>query len=233
MSYSAHSEPHYITRAGWLRAAVLGANDGIISVTSLVVGMAASGASTHTLFITCVAGLIAGATSMAAGEYISVKSQEDIEEADLKMEHHALQQYPEAELRELTKIYMLRGLDENLAHQVAVQLSAHNALEAHARDEIGIHENTTANALQAAGSSALAFSIGALFPMLSILFSPEVWLKYSVMLIGVLSLGLLGAVASYYSGTSKLKGALRVMFWGMIAMAFSAWIGSFFNISQT
>ena len=220
-----------MTRAGWLRASVLGANDGIISVTSLIIGMAASGASAHTLLITCIAGLISGATSMAAGEYISVKSQTDIEEADLKMEHRELQKNPEAELKELTKIYEMRGLSPELAHQVAVQLTEHNALEAHARDEIGIHDNTAAKPLQAAGSSALAFSLGALFPMFSILFGPEAYISETVMIIGVLSLTLLGALSSYFAGTSLVKGSIRVTIWGILAMLFSAWIGSLFNVN--
>ena len=231
MSFSHHSEQHYIHRTGWLRASVLGANDGIISVTSLIMGMAASGASTQTLLITCIAGLISGASSMAAGEYISVKSQEDIENADLDMEHRELQRHPENELKELTQIYMMRGLDPELAHEVAVQLTEKNALEAHARDEIGIHENTAAKPLQAAGSSALAFSLGALFPMFSILLSPEQYIESVVMVVGVLSLALLGALSSYVAGTSPLKGSLRVMLWGIIAMLFSSWIGSLFNIT--
>lgn len=231
MSFSHHSEQHYIHRTGWLRASVLGANDGIISVTSLIMGMAASGASTQTLLITCIAGLISGASSMAAGEYISVKSQEDIEKADLDMEHRELQRHPENELKELTQIYMMRGLDPELAHEVAVQLTEKNALEAHARDEIGIHENTVAKPLQAAGSSALAFSLGALFPMFSILLSPEQYIESVVMVVGVLSLALLGALSSYVAGTSPLKGSLRVMLWGIIAMLFSSWIGSLFNIT--
>ena len=231
MSFSHHSEQHYIHRTGWLRASVLGANDGIISVTSLIMGMAASGASTQTLLITCIAGLISGASSMAAGEYISVKSQEDIENADLDMEHRELQRHPENELKELTHIYMMRGLDPELAHEVAVQLTEKNALEAHARDEIGIHENTAAKPLQAAGSSALAFSLGALFPMFSILLSPEQYIESVVMVVGVLSLALLGALSSYVAGTSPLKGSLRVMLWGIIAMLFSSWIGSLFNIT--
>ena len=228
--YSHHHEKHYISRSGWLRASVLGANDGIISVTSLVVGMAASGASTQTLLIACVAGLISGATSMAAGEYISVKSQTDIEEADLKMEHRELQKNPEAELRELTKIYELRGLEPQLAHEVAKQLTAHDALAAHARDEIGISEATSAKPLQAAVSSALAFSLGALFPMLSIILSPDDAVKTVVIVVGILSLALLGALSSYFAGTSLLKGSLRVAIWGIIAMAFSAWIGSLFQV---
>lgn len=229
--YSHHHEKHYMSRAGWLRASVLGANDGIISVTSLIMGMAASGASTQTLFITCVAGLISGATSMAAGEYISVKSQTDIEEADLKMEQRELHRNPEAELTELTKIYESRGLTPALAQEVAFQLTQHNALEAHARDEIGINDNTSANPLQAAASSALAFSIGALFPMVSIVLSSEHYVAETVMLIGVISLAILGATSSYFAGTSLIKGSLRVTIWGIIAMLFSAWIGSLFNIS--
>lgn len=231
MYYSHHHEKHYIQRAGWLRASVLGANDGIISVTSLIMGMAASGASTQTLLITCIAGLISGASSMAAGEYISVKSQVDIEQADLNMESKELDKNPEAELKELTHIYVQRGLEPELAHEVAVQLTAHNALEAHARDEIGIHDNTSANPLQAAGSSALAFSLGALFPTFSILLSPEHLVDKVVMVVGVISLALLGGLSSYFAGTSVLRGSLRVTIWGIIAMLFSSWIGSLFNVS--
>ena len=231
MYYSHHQEKHLIQRAGWLRASVLGANDGIISVTSLIMGMAASGASTQTLLITCVAGLISGASSMAAGEYISVKSQVVIEEADLHTERSELEKNPDLELKELTHIYVLRGLQPDLAHEVAVQLTAHNALEAHARDEIGIHENTSANPLQAAGSSALAFSVGALFPMFAILLSPEGFVGKTVMIVGVLSLAILGAVSSYFAGTSIIRGSLRVTIWGVIAMAFASFIGSFFNVS--
>ena len=231
MSYSHHPEPHLIQRAGWLRAAVLGANDGIISVTSLVVGMAASGASTHTLLITCIAGLISGATSMAAGEYISVKSQQDIEHADLKFEAQELENNPHHELKELTQIYILRGLTPELAHEVAVQLTAKDALEAHARDEIGINEMTAAKPLQAAGSSALSFSLGALCPMLAILLSPEQWVAQIVMVVGILSLAILGALSSYFAGTMILRGSLRVTLWGIIAMAFSSWIGSLFNVT--
>ncbi len=231
MPLSHHSEKHYIHRTGWLRAAVLGANDGIISVTSLIMGMAASGASSHTLLITCVAGLISGASSMAAGEYISVKSQVDIEEADLHMEARELEKNPHHELKELTQIYILRGLTPELAHEVALQLTEKDALEAHARDEIGIHENTSANPLQAAGSSALAFSVGALFPMLSILLSPDQYISVSVMIVGILSLACLGALSSYAAGTPLLKGAIRVTAWGIAAMLFSSWIGSLFNVS--
>ena len=231
MSYSQHIEPHYLQRAGWLRAAVLGANDGIISVTSLVVGMAASGASSHTLLIACIAGLISGAVSMAAGEYISVKSQQDIEDNDLKMEARELELHPERELKELTQIYMQRGLTLELAQQVAEQLTAHNALHAHARDEIGLVEETSAQPLVAAGTSALAFSVGALFPLLAILLLPKLYLVQGIMTISVLSLGVLGAIASYVGGATVYRGAIRVMLWGILAMLFSSWIGSLFNIA--
>mgnify|MGYP003583276879 FL=1 len=231
MSYSQHPEQHFIHRTGWLRASVLGANDGIISVTSLVMGMAASGASTHTLLITCIAGLISGATSMAAGEYISVKSQADIEEADLKFEAQELDRNPHLELKELTQIYIHRGLSPELAHEVAVQLTAKDALAAHARDEIGIVDATSAKPIQAALYSALSFSIGALFPTLSILFTPEQYIESSVIIVGVISLALLGALSSYYAGTSLWKGSLRVTMWGILAMAFSSWIGSLFQVT--
>ena len=231
MSFPHHHEHHYIHRTGWLRAAVLGANDGIISVTSLIVGMAASGASAQTLLITCIAGLISGASSMAAGEYISVKSQEDIEKADLDMEHRELQRKPENELKELTQIYVARGLKPALAHEVAVQLTAKNALEAHARDEIGIHANTAAKQLLSTGSSATAFSLGALLPMFSILLSPEQYITAAVMAVGVLSLALLGALSSYFAGTSMLKGSFRVTAWGVAAMLFASWIGSLFDVA--
>ncbi len=230
MSYSHHHEIHYIQRSGWLRATVLGANDGIISVTSLVMGMAASGASSQTLLIACVAGLISGATSMAAGEYISVKSQEDIETADLTAEAHELARNPQAELQELTKIYVDRGLEPELAHQVAMQLTAKDALEAHARDEIGISEHTLAKPIQAAGSSALAFTVGAALPLLTVIFTPAIHIQSVVLVVGVLTLALLGGLASYTAGTSVLRGALRVCLWGILAMAFSTWIGSMFEI---
>ena len=231
MSYSQHPEQHFIHRTGWLRASVLGANDGIISVTSLVMGMAASGASTHTLLITCIAGLISGATSMAAGEYISVKSQADIEEADLKFEAQELDRNPHLEPKELTQIYIHLGLSPELAHEVAVQLTAKDALAAHARDEIGIVDATSAKPIQAALYSALSFSIGALFPTLSILFTPEQYIESSVIIVGVISLALLGALSSYYAGTSLWKGSLRVTMWGILAMAFSSWIGSLFQVT--
>ena len=231
MPSSHHHEHHFIHRTGWLRAAVLGANDGIISITSLVLGIAASGASSQTLLVSCIAGLISGAVSMAAGEYISVQSQADIEHADLKSEARELERNPQAELKELTHIYMSRGLDEELAHQVAVQLSAYNALEAHARDEIGITEVMSARPFQAAISSALSFSLGALLPTLAILWCPETYLSVCIGIVGVVSLALLGALASYVGGSSILQGVIRVTVWGILAMLFSTWIGSLFHVS--
>jgi VIT1/CCC1 family predicted Fe2+/Mn2+ transporter len=225
MAFPHHAEHHAIHRSGWLRASVLGANDGIISVTSLIMGMAASGASSHTLFITCVAGLI------SAGEYISVKSQEDIEKSDLAIEEKELKKYPQKELDELTQIYISRGLSKELAREVAIQLTTHDALGAHARDEIGIHENTAANPIQAALSSAASFSFGAFFPMLAILFSPEHLIMPSVLITGIAALAILGGLASYFAGTSKIKGSLRITLWGILAMAFSSWIGSLFNVT--
>ena len=231
MRHSYHIEKHYIERSGWLRAAVLGANDGIISVTSLVAGMAASGASSQTLLVTCVAGLISGAASMAAGEYISVKSQQDIEQNDLKMEACELKLHPEHELQELKNIYIQRGLEPTLAEDIAKQLTLHNALDAHARDEIGISDHTSAQPFRAAFSSAIAFTIGSLFPLISIILLPEQYLEKGVILIGVLSLGIMGALASYAGGASIWIGSIRVMIWGIIAMLFSAWIGSLFNVA--
>ncbi len=231
MSFSHHVEQHYIERLGWLRAAVLGANDGIISVTSLVAGMAASGASSQILLITCLAGWISGAISMAAGEYVSVKSQEDIEETDLALERRELHKNPDLELKELTHIYINRGLEPDLAHEVAVQLTAHNALAAHARDEIGITEQTAARPVQAALSSAIAFSLGAILPTLSVLLIPGQYMHQGIILVGVLALAILGVVSSYLAGTSWLKGAARITIWGIVAMVVTSMIGSLFNIN--
>ncbi|KAA8732424.1 VIT family protein [Acinetobacter qingfengensis] len=231
MTISHHHEKHYIERLGWLRAAVLGANDGIISVTSLVAGIAASGADQEVLLVACLAGWISGAVSMAAGEYVSVKSQEDIEKTDLALEQRELHHNPEAELKELTQIYIHRGLDAELAHQVAVQLTEHNALAAHARDEIGINEHTLAKPVQAALSSATAFSLGAILPVLSILLLPEHILHQAMIVVGIIALAILGIISSYLAGTSILKGALRISLWGAAAMLFTSWIGTFFDLN--
>ncbi|TXJ06805.1 MAG: VIT family protein [Acinetobacter sp.] len=230
MTFSHHTEKHYISRLGWLRASVLGANDGIISVTSLVVGMAASGATTDTLWVTCLAGWIAGAISMAAGEYVSVKSQEDIEKSDLAIENRELHRNPELELQELTHIYVQRGLESHLAREVAIQLTAHNALEAHARDEIGINKQTAAQPVLAALSSAVAFSLGSILPMLAIVLIPEHQLEWGMIVVGVVALAVLGAASGYLSGTSMYQGALRIAIWGIVAMLVTNWIGSLFNV---
>ena len=168
---------------------------------------------------------------MAAGEYISVKSQQDIEKNDLQMEERELQRHPEHELNELKNIYIQRGLQPALAQEVAQQLTAHNALDAHARDEIGISDHTSAQPFRAAFSSAIAFTVGSLFPLISIMLLPERYLEKGVMLIGVLSLGIMGALASYAGGAGMWRDSIRVMIWGIIAMLFSAWIGSLFNVA--
>lgn len=226
-----HSERHYISRTGWLRAAVLGANDGIISVSSLVIGVAAASADTQGLLVTGVAGLVAGAMSMAAGEYVSVSSQSDLENADLAREKKELAETPEFELQELTDIYVGRGVEQNLAREVARQMMAKDAIGVHAREELGISDLTAARPLQAALASAAAFSVGAAFPLLSILFLPhDIFAPASSALCLVL-LGLLGAAAARIGGAPPLKPALRIMFWGAAAMGFTALIGSFFGVS--
>ncbi len=228
-----HHEVHFSQRMGWLRAAVLGANDGIISVSSLVVGVAASGASHQTLLITAVAGLVSGAISMAAGEYVSVKSQADIEEADLKKEALELKRNPDFELKELSHIYIDRGLTPELAHEVAVQLMAKDALQAHARDEIGISDIASAKPIEAAVTSAAAFSAGAAFPLITIALSPTAYLQYSIAMVTCLALLLLGGLASYAGGAPIAKGALRVVFWGIIAMLCTKLIGSLLGANLT
>lgn len=225
------AERHYITRAGWLRAAVLGANDGIISVSSLIMGMAAASVDTKGLVIAGVAGLVSGAMSMAAGEYVSVSSQADLEKAELERERKELADDPEFELQELTKIYEERGLDPVLAAEVARQLSAKDALGAHARDELGMSELAEARPLQAAIASAAAFSGGAAFPVLSVVLLPQDIFIMAASGLCVVLLGVLGAIAAKIGGASPIKPALRVMFWGAVAMAGTSLIGSFFGVS--
>lgn len=226
-----HNERHYISRTGWLRAAVLGANDGIISVSSLVIGVAAASVDTQSLLITGVAGLVAGAMSMAAGEYVSVSSQSDLENADLTREKKELAETPEFELQELADIYSGRGVEEHLAREVARQMMAKDALGVHAREELGISDLTTAKPLQAALSSAAAFSGGAAFPLFSILLLPPEIFAPAASALCVVLLGALGAVAARIGGAPPLKPALRIMFWGAAAMGFTALIGSFFGVS--
>lgn len=226
-----HNERHYVSRTGWLRAAVLGANDGIISVSSLVIGVAAASADTHSLLITGVAGLVAGAMSMAAGEYVSVSSQSDLENADLAREKRELAETPESELQELTDIYVARGVDKNLAHEVARQMMEKDAIAVHAREELGISDLTAAKPLQAALASAAAFSAGASFPLLSVLFLPHEIFVPAASALCIALLGILGAAAARVGGATILKPTLRIMFWGAAAMGFTALIGSFFGVS--
>ena len=225
-----HGEVHRSGRAGWLRAAVLGANDGIVSTASLIVGVAASGSDRHAILLAGVAGLVGGALSMAAGEFVSVSSQADAERADLAIERSELAQYPEGELRELAGIYVKRGLEPKLAAQVAEQLSAHDALAAHARDELGITHQLRARPLQAALASAAAFASGAALPLAITLFAPMHGLAWSVMLASLVALALLGAAAARAGGAPMLRGALRVVVWSALAMAATAAIGSLFDV---
>ena len=228
---SVHDEHHRLHRSGSLRAAVLGANDGIVSIASLIVGVAAADTSKEGILIAGMAGLVAGAMSMAAGEYVSVKSQQDTELADLEMERQALAENHEEEKQELAEIYRRRGLDEALAMEVAHQLMEHDALGAHARDEIGITDELSANPLQAAIWSAIAFSVGAAAPVLGAAFIPAGVLLWFVPLLTLLLLGTLGAIAARAGGASPIRGALRVCFWGMLAMGLTAGVGKLFGIA--
>ncbi|WP_026472157.1 VIT1/CCC1 transporter family protein [Alkanindiges illinoisensis] len=224
-----HHEVHFSHRMGWLRAAVLGANDGIISVASLIVGVAASGTNGNALLLTGIAGLVAGAVSMAAGEYVSVQSQADTEKADLQKEALELKRNPDFELNELKQIYIERGLHAELALEVARQLSQHDALHAHARDEIGISEINSARPVQAALASAASFTIGAIFPILAMVLSPADLGRQAVFVVTCIALLLLGGLASYAGGASLIRGALRVLCWGLLAMLCTHLIGGWFG----
>jgi vacuolar iron transporter family protein len=224
-----HLERHKNHQIGWLRAAVLGADDGIVSTASLVLGVAAAGAAPHNILITGVAGLVAGAMSMAAGEYVSVSSQSDTERADIDKERIELKTQPEHELAELAAIYVGRGLDAATAKTVAQQLMAHDALGAHTRDELGISDSSTAKPIQAAIASALSFAVGAAQPLLVVLFVPAALLSVSVALSALVSLALLGALAARVGGSSISKAALRVTFWGASAMALTYGVGALFG----
>ncbi|WP_416066617.1 VIT family protein [Rhizobium sp. ZK1] len=221
-----HVESHLIARIGWLRAAILGANDGIVSTASLIMGVASASPGTSEVLVAGVAGLVAGAMSMAAGEYVSVSTQADTEKADLARERVELQTQPEAELDELTQIYVARGLTHDLARQVAVQLSANNVVDAHARDELGIVEHLEARPIQAALTSAATFGVGAALPLLMVILSPARILIYSVAIASLISLALLGAIGARAGGASVLKASARVTFWGAFAMALTAGIGA-------
>jgi len=231
--HSRHPELHRSERVGWLRAAVLGANDGIVSVAGLVVGVAASGASAATILATGVAGTVAGAMSMAAGEYVSVQTQADTEAADLAMEKRELRDNPHSELEELAAIYRHRGLEPVLARQVAEQLTAHDALGAHARDELGITDTLRARPLQAALASAGAFTCGAALPVLTALLAPVDKVAMMTTASTLLGLCLTGAVAAQAGGAPPVRGALRVMFWGALAMAAAAGVGRLFGAQVT
>jgi vacuolar iron transporter family protein len=224
-----HTEAHRTQRIGWLRAAVLGANDGIVSTASLLVGVAAASASQATLLMTGVAALVAGAMSMAAGEYVSVYSQADTEKADLAREQAELLKNPDAELRELTAIYEARGLSSELARQVATQLSKHDALGAHARDELGISTAFSAKPLQAAVASAASFAVGAALPLGVAAVAPLQGVLLWVACASLLSLALLGVVAARAGGSAVLPSVWRVTFWGVLAMAATAGVGKLFG----
>ena len=226
-----HVERHRTHRVGWLRAAVLGANDGIVSTASLVLGVAAAGANSITILIAGVAGLVAGAMSMAAGEYVSVSSQADTERADLDRERKELAANPRHEHAELADIYVGRGLDAKLASTVAAQLMAHDALGAHARDELGISDRLTAQPVQAALASAGTFSVGAILPLLIVLLTPVSTLSWAVAGGSLLFLALLGSLAARAGGAPVMIAAARVTFWGALAMALTAGVGALFGVA--
>ncbi len=226
-----HRERHRTHRTGWLRAAVLGANDGIVSTASLVLGVAAAGATTKAIVVAGVAGLVAGAMSMAAGEYVSVSSQADTERADLARESKELAANSDQEYEELTLIYVQRGLDRSLASSVATQLMAHDALGAHARDELGISDTLAAKPVQAALASAGTFAAGAALPLLVALMIPTAALMYGLAGSSLLFLALLGLIAARAGGAPALPSVLRVSFWGALAMGLTAAVGALFGAS--
>lgn len=221
-----HEETHAVTRIGWLRAAILGANDGIVSTASLIAGVAAAGASEASILITGSAGLVAGAMSMAAGEYVSVSSQGDAEKADVELEKRHLAADPEFELEELTQIYEARGLDRPLAEQVAVQLTAHNALDTHLRDELGMTDAMAARPVQAAAASAASFSVGAALPLATVLVDNGTSLPFTVSAASLVFLAILGALGAWAGNAPMLRAVVRVTFWGAFAMAATIAIGS-------
>lgn len=226
-----HTQPesHLVSRIGWLRAAVLGANDGIVSTASLIVGVAAASAATPEVLVAGVAGLVAGAMSMAAGEYVSVSSQSDTERADLARERAELVAQPKFEREELARIYIDRGVSVDLAHQVADQLMAKDALGAHARDELGISEVTAARPIQAALTSAATFALGAAMPLAMVPVMPRETLVVGVSVASLLFLALLGAIGARAGGANVARATLRVTFWGALAMALTAGIGAVFG----
>jgi VIT1/CCC1 family predicted Fe2+/Mn2+ transporter len=226
-------EKHYITRIGWLRAAVLGANDGILSTTSLAIGVAAASDTRNPVILAALAGLVAGAMSMAAGEYISVSSQSDIETADLKREKKELDTMPVIELKELAEIYEQRGLSKDLSLQVAKELTKRNALEAHARDELGINEITTARPMQAALASAASFVSGGILPLIVSLFVPLKQMVISQYALAIVALAILGAVSARTGGAPLGKAVIRICFWGTVAMGITAVVGYLFGVKTS
>jgi len=232
MEESAHpDDPHFVNRTGWLRAAVLGANDGIVSVASLIVGVAAAGPEREAVLVAGTAGLVAGALSMAAGEYISVSSQSDLEKADIRRERMALKRMPEEEFEELKAIYEERGLSSGTAERVARELTEHDALDAHLRDELGLSDAMSARPLQAAFASGMTFSAAAALPLLASVFAPAGTIVPVVLGISVMALALLGALGARAGGAPVVPAVLRVVIWGVIAMAVTAAIGSLFGIA--
>lgn len=224
-------ENHYIHRVNWLRAAILGANDGLVSTSSLIMGVAASGTDKHAILIAGVAGLVAGAISMAAGEYVSVSSQVDTEHADLEREKQSLIHNHEEELEELKENFMGRGLSEETALEVAHQLTEHDALSAHAREELGITDNVKAHPFQAAFSSAISFIIGASLPLLCAIILPLSTMTYGMSIATLLFLALLGAIGAKLGGANIPRAVIRVTFWGAFAMVFTALVGYIFGVS--
>jgi VIT1/CCC1 family predicted Fe2+/Mn2+ transporter len=224
-------EEHYTNRSGWLRAAVLGANDGILSTTSLAIGIAAASTTREPIVLAALAGLVAGALSMAAGEYVSVSSQSDIEIADLKREQKELLNMPEIELKELAKLYQQRGLDEQLANEVAKQLTEHDALGAHAKDELGINEITQAKPMQAAWASAASFITGGLLPMFVSIFAPLNLMVFYQYGFSIVFLALSAVIAAKAGGSNITKAVIRICFWGTAAMLMTAVVGYLFGVN--
>lgn len=224
-------DSHYIHRSNWLRAAVLGANDGIISISSLAIGVSTASSERDPILLAAVAGLVAGALSMAAGEYVSVSSQTDIEKADIAREKEELEKMPEAELQILAQIYEKRGLKKETALQVAKELTEHDALGTHVRDELGINEISQANPIQAAIASGAAFTAGGLLPLLVTLFAPVNTMEYFLYGFTILSLIILGAVSARTGGSNVSKAILRIVIWGTIAMGLSAGVGYLFGVN--
>ena len=226
------TEKHYVIRSNWLRAAILGANDGILSTASIIIGVAAASSTRDPIVLAGVAGLVAGALSMAAGEYVSVSSQSDLETSDLERERIELETMPEEELKELAEIYEKRGLDKNLSLEVATQLTAHNALEAHARDELGINEITQAKPLEAALASGAAFIFGGFLPVVVALVASVNQMELLQYIFAMVFLIVLGTVAAKAGGSNITRAILRITFWGTIAMGITAFIGYLFGVSM-